>query len=171
MKACWDPDGIVDVSWFHGNSATFIEASMRSASKPILNFHQMSPSIVTVKQDRAIADSGCAVHLMAKIDDVDISVVSYMRLLSRAQRHNDGWLLTGLRAFYLRDILLPVNPMRIPQIDEVELNKFRPSYRFLSYCLAQAGEVPRTDLPGVDRPETVAALRAGEQQWFEQGDN
>ena len=114
-------------------------------------------------------DTGCAVHGMRSLQGAEVGVVSHTRLLSRVLRSGGNWLIAGLRVLYIRDLLIPRNPHQVPDIDEVELSGFRDSYRYLSYVLAQSGHVPRTDLPGVDLPETVAALRAGEQRWIEAG--
>jgi len=72
-----------------------------------------------------------------------------------------------LRAMYVSDMLLPRDPSRVPQIDDGVLRTFRPSYKYLSYIITQSGRTIQDDLPGIDRPESVVALRAAEQQWLE----
>lgn len=169
MLACWHPQSHVDISWFQGSGADFTAASQRnSAAGQTLSFHQMGPSVVFVRGDRARADTGCAVHAMRLLGDLEISVVSHTRLLSRVLRHGNQWLIAGLRIIYIRDLLIPRDPTRIPAIDESALQNFRASYRYLSFMLTQSGHVPRLDLPGFDQPETVTAVRAGEQRWLEE---
>jgi len=68
---------------------------------------------------------------------------------------------------YLGDMLQACNPSRMPVLDEAELGRYRPSYRYLSYILARSPNPPSGDLPGIDRPETVVALRACETAWLE----
>ena len=167
MAACYHPDAFVDVSWFRGGSDAFVEASRKVADGPTLSFHSMSPAVVTVNGDRALAETSCALHGMTELDGIDVALVGYTRLLWRAQRSGEGWLIAGLRAMYLSDMLLPRNPSRVPHIDHDALRAFRPSYKYLSYIITQSGRTIQDDLPGIDRPETVAALRAGEQQWLE----
>jgi SnoaL-like domain len=167
MAACYHPDAFVDVSWFHGGSDAFVEASRKVADGPTLSFHSMSPAVVTVNGDRALAETGCALHGMTELDGVDVALVGYTRLLWRAQRSGDRWLIAGLRAMYISDMLLPRNPSRVPQIDDDALRAFRPSYKYLSYIITKSGRTIRDDLPGIDRPESVVALRAAEQQWLE----
>jgi hypothetical protein len=167
MAACYHPDALVDVSWFRGGGYAFVEASRKIAGGPTLSFHGMSPAVITVKDDRALAETACALHGITELDGVDIALVGYARLLWRALRSGDRWLIAGLRAMYISDMLLPRNPSRVPQIDDNDLRTFRPSYKYLSYVITKSGRTIQDDLPGIDRPESVVALRAAEQQWLE----
>lgn len=167
MAACWHPESTVDVSWFKGDGAAFTGASEKNAAGQTLSFHQMGPSVVTVREGRAIAETGCAVHGMRMLGGAEVAVISHTRLLSRALRVGRDWLLAGLRIVYIRDLLLPRDPTRIPTLGAADLSRYRPSYQFLSYILAQSGHVPRTDLPGVDRPDSVSELRAAERAWLD----
>jgi len=167
MAACYHPDALVDVSWFRGGGDAFVEASRAIADGPTLSFHGMSPAVVTIKDGRALAETPCSLHGMTELDGVDVALVGYARLLWRALRSGDGWLIAGLRAMYLSDMLLPRNPSRVPKIDNDVLRTFRPSYKYLSYIITKSGRTIQDDLPGIDRPESVVALRAAEQQWLE----
>ena len=167
--ACFHPDAIIEVSWFKGSAADFVEAGERNPATDTINFDSMSPAVISVKNDRAIADTACAVHTFSRLDGVEVSTTSYTRLLWRTKRLKGEWLISGLRGIYIRDTLVPCNPTQVPKLDEEKLSQFRPSYRHLSYVLAAGGRPVRDDLPGVDQPETVAALRAGERKWLEQG--
>jgi hypothetical protein len=167
MAVCYHPDALVDVSWFRGSGEAFVEASRVVASGPTLSFHSMSPALVTINDDRALAETACTLHGMTELDGIDVALVGYTRLLWRARRSGDRWLIAGLRAMYLSDMLLPRNPSRVPQIDDDALRTFRPSYKYLSYLITKSGRTIQDDLPGIDRPESVAALRAAEQQWLE----
>jgi hypothetical protein len=167
MAACYHPDALIDVSWFRGGGAAFVEASRTIAGGRTLSFHSMSPAVVTIDGDRALAETACTLHGMTELDGVDVALVGYTRLLWRALRSEDCWLIAGLRAMYISDMLLPRDPSRVPQIDDGVLRTFRPSYKYLSYIITQSGRTIQDDLPGIDRPESVVALRAAEQQWLE----
>jgi hypothetical protein len=167
MAACYHPDAFVDVSWFRGGGDAFVEASRKIAGGPTLSFHSMSPAVVTIGGDRAVAETACTLHGMTELGGVEVALVGYVRLLWRALRLEDRWLIAGLRAMYVSDMLLPRNPSRVPQIDDDLLRTFRPSYKYLSYIITQSGRTIQDDLPGLDRPETVTTLRAAERQWLE----
>lgn len=172
--ACFHPEATVEVSWFSGTGAEFVEAGRKAAARGraanvagTIFFDSMSPAAIWVKGDRAIADTSCAVHAFAPLDGVEAHVTSYTRLLWRAQRHHGEWLIAGLRGIYIRDTLEACNPAQVPVIDVQKLATFRPSYRHLSYLLSSGGGPPRNDRAGIDRPDLVAALRAGERAWVE----
>jgi hypothetical protein len=126
----------------------------------------MGPTVTRISGRRALADSGAAIHVVGKVDGADVDVVSHVRLLARAERRTDRWLLAGLRALYLSDLVLPLDPSRVPAIDTAKAATFRSSYRYLSYMLAASGLPPRESLPGIDRPETVKTLRDAESAWL-----
>jgi len=165
-EACFDPDATVEVSWFKGSGAEFVATTKKPKSTVDFNFDSMSPAVITIRNSRAIADTACAVHESSLLDGVEVIMTSYTRLLWRVQSFNGKWLIVGLRGIYIRDQIIPSNPNRVPKLDQSKLASYRASYRYLSYMLANRGAVPLNNLPGVDRPETVAALRAGELKWL-----
>lgn len=167
MASYYHPNSTVEVSWFKGSGAEFVARSRSNVREGSVSMHVMSPAIVTAFGDRAIAETPCTLRGFSRHDGVDVCVECFVRLATRAQRVDGTWLIAGLRCLYIRDRMLACNPARPPLLDEPLLGTFRISYRYLSYHLAKLGLTPSDDLPGVDRPETVAGLRAAEQQWLE----
>ena len=167
MAACYHPDSSIEVSWFKGNGATFVEQSKKNASATRVSLHQLSPSVVKVNNDRAIVETPAQLPAFVPVDGIDVCITAHVRLLWRVQLLGERWLLAGLRMIYIRDMLTPVSPSRVPVINDAEASRYRPSYRYLSYALARTDHPAREDLPGVDRPDTVIALRAGEAAWLE----
>ena len=165
--SCYHPDAWVEVSWFKGTASEFIETGKHESSGTV-NFDAMSPPVIWVQNSRAIAETSCAVHTVLALDGIDVINISYTRLLWRLRKVEGRWLISGLRGIYIRDTLAPCGPSHAFKIDENKLAAFRPSYRYLSYVLAASGRPARNDLPGVDRPEMVDALRAAERQWLTQ---
>ncbi|KAK1074115.1 Vacuolar protease A [Friedmanniomyces endolithicus] len=59
------------------------------------------------------------------------------------------WRARLVRHWYEKDKLIPVNPNKVPKLDEVELEKHPYGYRYLSYCwLTAYGVKLSDDLPG-----------------------
>lgn len=169
MASLYHPDASIDVSWFQGSGADFVEATRKAIRPGVLNFHMMSPTVVSVRGDRALAETPTALQAFMQFDGLDIIGTSFLRQLWRAQRTGGDWLIAGLRGIYIRDQMSPCDTGQVLKLDEAKLRSFRQSYRYLSYRLAALGMNPRDDLPGVDRPETVAAVRAAELQWLDAG--
>ncbi|HLZ74200.1 nuclear transport factor 2 family protein [Phenylobacterium sp.] len=167
MAACFHPDAMIDVSWFKGGAVDFVAATKRVAEAGrTLSLHRLSPSVVTLNEDRALAETDAEMLGFSTLDGVDVCGVHQVRLLWRAQVLDERWLIAGLHCVYVRGLLLPCNPAKPPVIDEALLATYRPSYRYLSYVLTKNGMPARDDLPGVDRPESVTALRAAEAAWL-----
>ena len=158
----------VDISWFRGTGRAFAEASRVMAGSGLRTFHQMGPTIVEIEGNRALAETGCAIHAIGTVGGAPADIVSYSRLFERVRRVNRRWLLETLQIVYIQDMILPLNPSQVPVIDPAALEGYRSSYRFLSFLLAQTGRQPRADLPGVDRPDLVEKLVASNRKWLHQ---
>ena len=166
MADCYSSDSSVDVSWFQGSGKDFAKLSSEMAGGAIYTFHMMCPAVVTLKADRALAETGCAIHGLAELEGVEIDIVSHSRLLWRVQRQGPDWIIAGMRAYYLSDAIVPADPTQIPKIDHGLFAGLRRSYRSIAYVMAKSGFPVRDDLPGIDKPQTVAFLRSQEEQWL-----
>lgn len=167
MSSYHHPESLVDVAWFRGGGEEFVRATEKNWRTDAINFHEMGPAVVEINGDRAIAETPCTLHGFYKLNGIAVTSTGFVRLLWRAQRLGDRWLVSGLRGIYLRDLLQPCKPGSTLTIDEDELASGRTSYRFLTYTLKVLGRQPKDDLPGTDRPDTVAALRDAERRWLE----
>ena len=166
MASYWHTESIVEVSWFKGNAAQFVEQSKKNIRSDSINFHQLSPAAVTINRARAIIDMPCVLQNFSQLDGIDVNQAGHAHLLWRARLTGDQWLIAGLRAYYVRDSLTACNPAQVPMVNDAKLAGYRLSYRYLSYILDALGNHVRDDLPGVDRPDTVETLYASERQWL-----
>ena len=166
MATYYHPESVVEVQWFRGSGADFVEQSRRTVRPGLINFHILSPSIVTLAGDRALAETPASLRNFWTVDGIDGSIEGFVKLLWRTRRTERGWLIAGLRVIYVRDMLHACNPTRPPVFDEERLQQFRLAYRYMAYHLTRLGLTPKDDMPGEDLPETVAAVRRGEQEWL-----
>ena len=168
MASYYHPHSTVDVAWFQGSGEEFVRATKRNWRTDAINFHEMGSAVVTMNRDRAIAETACTLHGFYKLEGTDVTSTGFVRLLWRAQRIENRWLIAGLRSVYVRDLLQPCVPTQKLSIDGAELARNRASYRYLTYTLKYLGRHPKDTLPGMDRPETVEALQVTERCWLEQ---
>ena len=168
MASYYHPDSEVEVSWFKGSGADFVSGSKKLATGVGYTFHDMGTAIVTVRGNRALADFACVTHGFLKVDGIDVDIMSHGRLQWRALRADGRWLIAGMRPMYIRDCIIPVNPAKVPDIDQALYDGLRVSYRSIAYVMARIGKPVPDTLVGVDRPETVAALHEAEQRWLDQ---
>jgi len=71
-----------------------------------------------------------------------------------------------LIAIYEWDTLTPVVPGTELHVPREELERFRPSYRFLAYVMSLRGVTLGDDLYGEDRPEPLAQLYEAAHAWL-----
>lgn len=166
LASCFTANSVVEMSWFKGTGAEFAAAAKKIAGGGMLTFHEIGPARIQINQDRAIADTPMAAHVVREIGGVDVDITFWTRMRSRAERRNDRWLLSGLRIIYIHDLIVPRAPTAVPLLDTRLLASFRPTYRHLSYALATSGHPISNDLPGVDRPDLVEAMIAAEHSWL-----
>ncbi|GGU32615.1 nuclear transport factor 2 family protein [Lentzea flava] len=169
MASSFAPDSVVHISWFHGSGAEFVAGSRKIAASGLTGRHRLWPSLVRCNGDRAIAETDMAVELRRRVGGVEVDNTAYARLLTRARRTPDGWRIVRFESIYQRDALVPVVPGTAPEIRPEDLEKYRPSYRFLSYLMALDGHELAQDLPGDDRPELARAVRDAALDWLDTG--
>ncbi len=169
MATYYHPNSTIEVAWFKGSGAEFVRETKKNwRSAGNINFHELGAAVVTLSGDRAVAEMACTLHGFHTHNGVDVKSTGYVRLLWRAQKMDGRWLIAGLRALYIRDLLQPCNPNLQIVLDQAEIASYRPSYRFLTATLKYLGRKPKSDLPGVDQPGTAEALRKAEHVWLNQ---
>ena len=166
MASYWLEDSLIDVSWFRGSGPRFVELTRGNVSGNTYNFHLMSPPVVNVRGDHAVSETPCTLWDFTNIAGVDAGYEGFVRLFWRARRSNGRWLLAGLRALYLADLFHGRDPANPPVFDPESLKSIRSPYRFLMCNLTHHGIPVRDDLPGIDQPDVVAAMRAAEITWL-----
>lgn len=158
MRDCFHDDSVVRLSWIDASGAEFVRRSEEMAKRNVNVSHRVSPILVTLAGDRAIAQFTGAISIPFTLNETEVMVSSHSLFLFRAERRAQTWRLSGFDMVYQRDEMAPAIPGQSVAIDPEALKSFRPSYRLLSYCLTTGGFPVRNNLAGVDRPDLVDAL-------------
>jgi len=158
MAGCFFEDSLVDISWFKGTGKEFVVASKGMYERGMCAKHRLGPVLVTRNGDRAVATLSGIIDIPQSINGVELTLSSHALFLYRVEKRSGEWGLMSFGAIYRRDELIPVTPGQSVTIAADELAGYRSSYRNLSWSLAQTGYAVNNDLPGEDRPETVAAI-------------
>jgi hypothetical protein len=158
MAGCFHEESLVDISWFKGTGKEFVAASKGMYERGMRAKHRLGPVLVSRNRDRAVATLSGIIDIPQTIDGVELTLSSHALFLYRVEKRQGEWGLMSFGAIYRRDELIPVTPGQSVTIAADELAGYRPSYRNLSWSLAQTGYAVNIDLPGEDRPETVAAI-------------
>ncbi len=164
LAACYHPDSTVSISWIETTGPDFVTASKAAFANGIRHLHRMSPSLVTLNGDRALAETGCVILLPGTIVGTPVTVTADARLFVRAEKRG-VWRINRLAGLYLLDSWT-FETGHVPQIDRDRLATYRQPYRHLSYLLAESGKQARPDHPGLDRPDLCDALYRAEAAWL-----
>ncbi|HKF38500.1 MAG TPA: nuclear transport factor 2 family protein [Ktedonobacteraceae bacterium] len=165
MRSAYHPESLVRVAWFQGTGFEFVEAS-KSLHRVGQSKHRLSPTLIRLNDDRALAETDAVIETRTLLRGIEVDTSAHCRLFSRVRRDDGIWRLAGLDIIYEKDMLAPVNPSDQLLINREELQRYRPSYRFLCYNLHSIGREVDPSLPGDDRPELVAALYAEAEDWL-----
>lgn len=166
MRDCFHPDSIVRLSWFKGSGYDFVNGSIDMAKRGMLAKHRLSPVLVTLAGDRALASLSGIIDIPTVIDGVDLTLSAYTRFIYRAEKREGFWRIVGFDCIYRRDELTPAILGQTVIINLGEMESFRPSYRNLAYCLSLTGYEVDPDLPGEDMPDTVKKLMQEVNNWL-----
>jgi cephalosporin-C deacetylase-like acetyl esterase len=109
------------------------------------------------------------VHLRATEAGAEADGVSYTRFLTRVEKRDGRWLVSGLRdhQFHLMDMLISADPVDPARLDVARLGQTGGLTATLPVLMSERGQEIRTTLPGMDLPETVQALTKCEENWLE----
>ena len=158
MAGCFHEDSYVDISWFQGSGKEFVQASKGMFERGMRAKHRLGPVLVTLNGDKAVATLSGIIDVPEEIDGVEMTLSAHCLMIYRVEKRGGVWGLISFGAIYRRDEFIPAIPGVVADISSEKLKQFRPSYRNLSYCLELAGFEVNNELPGEDRPETVAAI-------------
>ena len=166
MAATFHPDSRVRLSWIDSTGADFVAGSREVSARGILPTHRVSPPVVHVNGDKAIADLAATIQLRFVLHGVSADLDAFVRLVYRVQRFDDRWLIVQLDCIYEHDTLNPTIPGEVIPIDQEVLSSLRPAYKFLAYHQGEDGHVTPPDLYGDDQPERIAEFYVSASDWL-----
>ena len=81
--------------------------------------------------------------------------------------HSGAWGANFVRHWYEKDKLIPVNPNKVPKLDEEALKALPSGYRYLAYCQEKTmGIRVLRDMPGHRRePDTPSGRKHDDLYW------
>jgi hypothetical protein len=114
--------------------------------------HRIHGSTTDINADatRAVTKMKATITQRFTIDGCDVDAESDCRFCFFFEKEADGrWLARFVRHWYEKDKLIPVDPRRIPKMDDEKLNTFPVGYRYLAYCQEETmGAKVMRDMPG-----------------------
>jgi hypothetical protein len=135
------------------------------AQRGVVARHRLGPPLVRLARNRGVVTLSAIIEVADKISNVDVNLSTYARFIFRTEKRNARWRISFFDSIYLRDELLSAIPGQVITTAPNDVQRFRPSYRMLSYLLSMKGYTIDMNLPGDDRPASVAALHQEVFAW------
>lgn len=169
MAACFAEDSLVDISWFRGSGAEFVQRTVGMSKDGAWGRHRLSPPTVRVREERAWAELPIAIEFRIDVDGVEADLISYARSLYRCRRDAGTWRIVHFTSIYERDTLAPSVPGSCLDVRPEEFTD-RAAYRCLAWYLRRNSNTVGNDLLGDDRPDDVARQYEAERAWLASGE-
>jgi SnoaL-like protein len=140
LLATFTQDGEIAVSWFRGPFTEFVERCRQSFASGVRSKHLIWPSVVRVKENRALAETNIAILVRQSIDGVLVDLTSYGRFYDRMERR-ERWMICERAAIYEQDRLDPVEPSASfdSMMQKADASQFPAPYRYMAFRVLAAG--------------------------------
>lgn len=171
QEECYSKKGSrVRITWFDGDGREFVEKSKKLAKKTNSLYsspkHKIYNTFVWLNDNKAVAEMQCKMGAYHKLNNILYSRYGYARLLYRLEKEDGTWKIKGLDCIYERDYMYPVTPTNNSFINSKEFDKYRPSYKCISYIFDKQGFPCNNNLPGDDRLDLVDKLYDDASNWL-----
>src|SRR5437867_2083100 len=139
FKTVWHPEGWMNATWFQGPAEKFIEVSREGFEKGVNILHSYGGFTCDVAGDRAIAQTKMMIYQRAKVEGVEVDVVSQGRMYDFCERYQGRWVVRRRQPIYEKDRMDPVDPSAVLKLDAELLARFPEGYRHLAYLQSKIG--------------------------------
>ena len=164
LLSTFHPDGEIAVSWFRGPFTQFVEHCKRGGPSK----HLISPSLVRVNGDRAVAETSIVILVRQAIGTIPVDMTSRARFLDRLERRQGAWKILERAAVYEQDRLDPVEPSDafVRLMRGTDAAKYPQPYRYMAVRLAAAGR-PLAEPVHHDGSAATRDLTARYEAWLQ----
>ena len=157
---------MVYTSWSGRVAASdFIEMSKKGMDKGVFIMHRCHGLTTDINHSgtRAVTKMKATITQRFDMDGGEADAEADCRFVFFFSKTEDRWGANYVRHWYEKDKLIPVDPTRVPRIDQGKLKAYPRGYKYLAYCQEVVLGLPVTrDLPG-HRIDVAAGTVNGEK--------
>jgi hypothetical protein len=166
FRAVWHDDGVMHATWTQGSPDEFVAMRKHAFESGVMGIlHLHGGHTADIVGDRALAQTKMQILQRAPVEGVPCDVVCTGRFYDFLERRDGRWGFVMRQPIYEKDLLVPLEPGRTPELDRALLASFPEGYRHLAYLQARLGFKVKTDMPGLTGPE-VERLYAKGRAWL-----
>lgn len=135
----------------------------------MVGLHSLGGTSIEVRGERAVAHSKMQIVQRGELGGVEVDVTCIGRFVDALEKRDGRWGMVLRQPVYELDRMTPVNPAKVPELDDAVLQEYPEGYRYLAYLQTKIGFAVSKTLPGTQGPE-IDALNARMKQWLDGGD-
>ncbi|KAL8738588.1 MAG: hypothetical protein Q9181_000639 [Wetmoreana brouardii] len=169
LRNCYHPEPSktkIEVAAFKGNIDGFMNVSQMTTPPGLKILHPIDPVDIEIQGSKAVAWS--MDRTIARFDHKhnELELTTWCRTVSRLMKlGNAGWKICSWETVYNRDQIVAVDPsVTLTALEGVD--KLRKSYRHFAWFVSLKGVKIPEDLPGDDKPDSVAQVFKKSQAWL-----
>jgi hypothetical protein len=157
FRSIFEADAWVYTSWSGKvHIDDFIQASKEGMDRGAFIMHRVHGSTTDINSEatRAVTKMKATITQRFILDGCEVDAESDCRFLFlfRKDASSGNWAARYVRHWYEKDKLIPVDPRKVPALDDQVLQRYSPGYRYLAYCQqVTMGIDISTELPGHNR--------------------
>jgi len=160
LESLFAPNAYIYTSWTGKTPyQDFIAASKAGMDKGALIMHRClgTTTDINLEGTRAVTKMKAQITQRFVVEGCEVDVDADCRFCYFWEKGTEDvtdiakgeWRARLVRHWYEKDKLVPVDPNKVPKIDEEKLAEYPSGYRYLSYCWnASMGASLSKDLPG-----------------------
>ncbi|KAL9073921.1 MAG: hypothetical protein Q9157_004567 [Trypethelium eluteriae] len=182
FASIFHPNALVYTSWSGRVTIDdFIAGSKKGMDNGAFIMHRCHGITTDINPSatRAVTKMKATITQRFILDDCEVDAEADCRFIFFFSKREGRWGANFVRHWYEKDKLFPVDPTKVPRIDQERLKEYPRGYKFLAYCQEVVlGVKVLRDLPG-HRIDVVAGTESGKKHdvlywqaksWVEGGD-
>ncbi|PVH69069.1 PEP2-like protein [Cadophora sp. DSE1049] len=137
FKSIFHPDAFIYTTWTGRiHHLEFIKVSMAGMDEGAFIHHRChgATTDINLEATRAVTKLKATITQRFDLEGCEVDAESDCRFAFFFEKWEGEWRAKYVRHWYEKDKMIPVNPNKVPIVDEKRLAGFPVGYRYLSYC-------------------------------------
>lgn len=155
------PDGVIEITWFEGPFAEFVEGSKRMGQSDLRTKHLIGTPVVSFNGNKAIVETNAVI--VGENVRLGLGCSVHNRFYDLAEKRKGQWKLVKRQSIY--DMGSFTFPQGLVQIDREVVARYPREYAPLAYMLEKSG-FPLTRLFATRGSELEQAMRKQAADWL-----
>lgn len=155
------PDGVIEITWFEGPFAEFVEGSKRMGKSDLRTKHLIGTPVVSFNGDKAIVETNAVI--VAENIRLGLGCSVHNRFYDLAEKRDGKWKLVKRQSVY--DMGSFTFPQGLVEIDREIVARYPREYAPLAYLLEKSG-FPLSRLFATRGSELEQAMRQQASEWL-----